>query len=56
MSKNEWHLYDLFTKLHVFLSSQLLSHLSVPDEQYQCVRMKARVSYIGMLQDGEWIM
>lgn len=32
---------------------QLLSHLSIPDETYQSVKVKAKVSYLGMLQDGK---
>lgn len=33
------------------LFNQLLSHLSVPDEVYECCKVKARVSYLGMQQD-----
>ncbi len=32
---------------------QLLSHLSIPDETYQSVKAKAKVSYQGTLQDGQ---
>ena len=35
------------------LFNQLLSHLSVPDEVYECCKVKARVSYLGMQQDGQ---
>ena len=41
--------------LHTLVSPaiQLLSHLSIPDETFLCCKMKAKVDYIGMLQDGE---
>lgn len=31
---------------------QLLSHLSVPDENFESMKVKAKVGYVGMLQDG----
>ena len=41
-----------------FLSffSQLLSHLSVPDESFCCVKMRAKVNYLGMLKDGRFLV
>ena len=27
--------------------------MSIPDEHFQCIKMRARVSYLGMLQDGK---
>ena len=32
---------------------QLLSHLSVPDEGFLCMKAKAKVKYLGMFEDGE---
>jgi len=32
---------------------QLLTHLSVPDENFECLKVKAKVDYMGMLQDGK---
>lgn len=34
---------------------QLLSHLSVPDESFCCVKVRAKVNYLGMLKDGELV-
>lgn len=33
---------------------QLLTHLSIPDEVYYCVHVKAKISYLGMLKDGNY--
>ena len=35
-----------------FLLTQLLSHLSIPDETYHSLKVKSKVGYLGMLQDG----
>ena len=41
--KNSW-----FQELH---SRILLSHLSVPDKGFLCMKAKAKVKYLGMLED-----
>lgn len=33
---------------------QLLSHLSIPDENFESLKVKAKVGYMGMLQDGNY--
>ncbi len=40
--------------IHAFVCNvfQLLTHVSVPDENFECMKVKAKVGYVGMLQDG----
>ncbi len=44
---------DYCVVMNVYTHMQLLSHLSVPDEIYQSVKVKVKVDYLGMRQDGQ---
>ena len=35
------------------LCVQLLSHLSIPDANFESMKVKAKIGYMGMLQDGK---
>lgn len=37
----------------LIVSLQLIVHLSVPDEVYYCAHVKSKISYLGMLKDGQ---
>lgn len=39
----------IFTQKRLF--NELLSHLSIPDENFESMKVKAKVGYLGMLQD-----
>lgn len=41
-----------FTCVHI-LPIQLLSHLSIPDENFYYMQARSKVNYIGMLNDGQ---
>ena len=43
----------LLLLLSLIVSLQLIVHLSVPDEVYYCAHVKSKISYLGMLKDGQ---